>query len=208
MIITQMIIPISKARPERKITAFKGVTVHNTGNGGKGANALSHAKYLLNNTHKEKSWHYCVDETNITQSIPENEVAWHAGDGEKGKGNNATIAIEICMNSDGDILKATDNAVALTADILKRHGIDKADGFVFQHNHWSGKDCPQMIRKGIPYDWNTFISNVNALLQGDELLKAKQTIKDKVGLSDETIKYMENYKFGKDLLIKISKALK
>lgn len=31
---------------------------------------------------------------------------------------------------------------------------------VVQHNHWSGKDCPNRIRKGEPYNWQTFLRKV------------------------------------------------
>lgn len=158
----------SKCRSGRRLKGFVGVTIHNTGNKGKGADALSHAKYLQGSGKDQfASWHYCVDEKNITQSIPENEVAWHAADGN-GSGNMKTIAIEICMNSDGDILKATNNAAELAADILKRRGIKKADNFLHQHNRWSGKNCPQMIKQGVPYSWEEFIAKVNEFLKEGE----------------------------------------
>lgn len=35
---------------------------------------------------------------------------------------------------------------------------------VVQHYKWTGKICPQMIRAGKPYDWNTFISKVKAAM--------------------------------------------
>lgn len=155
----------SKARPGYKITDFKGVTIHNTGNTASGATALSHGNYLQNGGSKNyASWHYCVDHNIATQSIPESENAWHAGDGN-GTGNRKTIAIEICMNQGGDIIYATENAAMLTAKILKRHGHKKAvsNSNVFQHNRFSsyGKNCPQMIRSGRPYSWTTFVSRVN-----------------------------------------------
>ena len=77
-----------------------------------------------------------------------------------------TISIEICDNSDGDIKKATDNAVELCAEILKRYGVKNASSYLFQHNHWTGKDCPYDIRRGNPYDWNTFVSKVQEKLNG------------------------------------------
>ena len=35
---------------------------------------------------------------------------------------------------------------------------------VVQHNHWSGKDCPNRIRRGEPYDWQTFLARVQSYL--------------------------------------------
>ena len=167
--IIEMLAPVigSGARSGLRRTGFRGVTIHNTGNAAAGAGAKNHGTYLQNSGRvQQASWHYAVDEICATRSVPENEIAWHAGDGGNGDGNCKTIAIEICMNSDGNLLKATDNGAWLAADILRRNGITKAVSGVnlFQHNHWSGKNCPQMIRAGKPYDWNTFVAKVNAHL--------------------------------------------
>lgn len=164
MEIIKMLAPIGKARSGRKRTGFVGVTIHNTGNDKKGADAKAHGRYLQGGgKDKAASWHYAVDKDFAVQSVPESEIAWHAGDGQ-GRGNLQTVAIEICMNSDGDLLKATDNAAKLAADILRRNNIVNAAGWLWQHNNWSGKDCPQMIRSGKPYDWRTFIGKVQANL--------------------------------------------
>lgn len=168
MQIIKMLAPIGKARSGRKRTGFMGVTIHNTGNDKKGADAKAHGRYLQGNgKDTATSWHYAVDSTCAVQSVPEDEIAWHAGDGQ-GRGNLQTIAIEICMNSDGDLLKATDNAAELAADILRRNGIVNAPGWLWQHNNWSGKNCPQMIRAGKPYDWKTFVGKVQAHLDKRE----------------------------------------
>ncbi len=66
------------------------------------------------------------------------------------------------MNSDGDLLKATDHATKLTASLCSKYNIPIEK--IFQHNHWSGKNCPEMIRAGKPYDWDTFIGKVNFLI--------------------------------------------
>lgn len=205
MNIKEMLAPTgSKCRCGRKLKGFVGVTIHNTGNAVKGANALSHARYLQGGGKDNfASWHYCVDENMITRSIPEDEVAWHAADGT-GNGNMKTIAIEICMNSDGAIRKATDNAAELAADILKRHGIKKADNFLHQHNRWSGKNCPQMIRQGVPYDWQTFLTKVNAQLQdkpkhSDDYIK----VQAKYGFDDSTMSYLQDYKYADALFLEM-----
>lgn len=156
-------------RPGIGRTGFMGVTVHNTSNYSNGANALAHAN-LLRGGWKDKyvSWHYVIDKDYAVRCIPENETAWCAGDGANGNGNRKTINIEICDNADGDIRKATDNAVELVADILRRNGITTAQGHLFQHNHWTGKDCPYDIRRGNPYDWNTFVAKVQERLNGSK----------------------------------------
>nr|WP_122011737.1 N-acetylmuramoyl-L-alanine amidase [Maliibacterium massiliense] len=158
--------PISAARGGQKLRAFRGVTIHNTGNPGAGAGADNHAAYLQGSgQHKTASWHYAVDDKAITQSIPEDEVAWHAGDGN-GDGNRATVAIEICINPESDLARATDNTAELAADILRRHGMTTAAGHLFQHHDWSGKNCPAQLRAGQPYSWDAFVAKVQQHLSG------------------------------------------
>lgn len=165
MQILEMLAPLgSNCRSGRQRLGFRGITVHNTSNYSNGAGALNHAKYLQNSGKDNYvSWHYVVDKDYAVRCIPENEIAWCAGDG-LGDGNGKTINIEICDNADGDIRQATDNAVELCANILKRYGIDNVNGHLFQHNDWTGKDCPYDIRRGNPYDWNTFVNKVQEKL--------------------------------------------
>ena len=156
----------SGARPGIKMSKCIGVTIHNTDNSGVGAGARAHANLLKNSwKNKQQSWHFAVDENGAYQSIPTDEIAWHAGDGGSGKGNTQTIAIEICMNSDGDLKKATDNAAQLAAQQLKEKGLS-ADK-LYQHHDWSGKNCPSQIRAGKPYNWSTFKSKVKAYYNGN-----------------------------------------
>lgn len=180
----------SGARSGIKMSKCIGVTIHNTDNDGSGANAKAHAN-LLKNTwkNKQQSWHFAVDEDGAYQSIPTDEVAWHAGDGGTGKGNTQTVAIEICMNSDGDLEKATDNAAELAAQVLKEKGLSADD--LYQHHDWSGKNCPSQIRAGKPYSWSTFKDKVAAYFNGSSSTKpdtgsdtSKKTISQ---IADEVI---------------------
>ena len=135
------------------------ITIHDTGNTAKGAGAKNHASYIkgISAAAIPVSWHYSVDDKEIYQHLPEDETAYHAGDGT-GSGNTASIGIEICINRDGDIMMATVNAAALAADIAARRYIPIEN--IVQHNYWSKKNCPQMLRSGIPFKWNEFIERV------------------------------------------------
>ena len=137
------------------------ITVHNTANTSKGANAESHANYLQNSgKNNYTSYHFVVDDKEAYQLLPCNEVGWHAGDSSTGTGNRKSIGIEICENSDGNLLKATDNATELVAHLMKTYNIPLSK--VVQHNNWSGKNCPNRIRAGQPYNWTTFLNKVQA----------------------------------------------
>ena len=152
-----------KCRSGEKRTDFIGITVHNTANYNKRANAINHSIYLHNDGKDETvSWHYVIDDKRAVRCIPEDEVAWGAGNHD---GNYKTINIEICVNSDGNLLQATNNAVILCADILFRNNKRNASECLFQHNHWTDKNCPAEIRKNNPYSWHTFVKNVQNLLK-------------------------------------------
>jgi len=77
--IKNMLLPISRARKGKQID-FRGVTIHNTGNNDRGADATANATYLLNNCNNMvNGWHFTVDEKIVIRSIPEDEVAEHSG---------------------------------------------------------------------------------------------------------------------------------
>lgn len=162
MNIVDVLAPLgSVVRQGKKMANCIGVTIHNTDNARKGAGALNHAAYLRGDgKDRVAGWHYAVDDSLITCSIPDDEIAEHTGTRQ---GNDTTLGIEICMNPDSDIRKATDNAAELAAMKLKGMGYEMAVSGenLFQHYHWSGKDCPSQIRRGIPYNWITFVKKVN-----------------------------------------------
>ena len=144
-------------RPGIKNTC-KYITVHNTDNYTNYANAKAHANYLRY-TDEKKSWHLTVDDTSIYRHLPDEECGYHTGDGfATQSGNRNSIGIEICVNRDGDLVKATDNAIRLIRMLMAKHNIPIEN--VVQHNNWSGKDCPHELRLGNPYTWETFIDKI------------------------------------------------
>jgi N-acetylmuramoyl-L-alanine amidase len=141
-----------------------GVTIHETDNWSRTAGALNHAGFLQGaGQNRTASWHYAVDDHLITCSIPEEEHAWHCGDGGKGIGNLQTIAIEICVNSDSDYETAKINAAWLAADILLRYQFTVASEHLFQHAHFARKECPRRIRA--EGKWEEFIATVQGFIE-------------------------------------------
>ena len=133
-------------RPGRDTNPGAYITIHETGNAAKGADAAAHGAYLDSDAGERDmvSWHYTVDDHAIVQHLPDYETAYHAGDGANGPGNAKSIGIEICVNEDGDFEKAKDNAASLVRLLMAEHGIPSLN--IKQHNNWSGKDCPHTIR--------------------------------------------------------------
>lgn len=142
------------------------ITVHSTGN--PASTAQNEADYVCKNSTRQASYHFVCDDKQIIQVLPTNEVAWHAGDGGQGTGNRKSVAIEICEA--GDRKKAVDNAVWLTKKLMGDLNIT-ADKVV-QHNHWSGKNCPRILRdknyikNGI--DWAYFTSSIREEEESEE----------------------------------------
>lgn len=136
----------------------KYITIHETANTSKGANAKAHANLLYSgNQSRVASWHFTVDDREIYQHLPTNEIGYHAGDGG-GSGNRQSIGIEICVNSDGNFTKAKANAAWLVRHLLTKHNIPI--GNVVQHNRWSGKNCPANLRKS---GWSAFINQIKGV---------------------------------------------
>ncbi|MZP28677.1 hypothetical protein GTO91_02950 [Heliobacterium undosum] len=152
--IIQDLVPVgAKNRPGNALTP-KFITVHNTGNSTKGANAAGHAAFIKSPGAGSTSWHFTVDDLQIIQHIPTNENAWHAGDGLNGPGNRTSIGVEICENSDGNLAQAETNAIDLIIDLMKEHAIPLSN--VVPHKHWTGKLCPHLI---LPR-WDAFIASI------------------------------------------------
>ena len=153
---THLIAPGADNRPGGS-NPCKYITIHETGNAAKGADAAAHAAYLDSDAGERDlvSWHYTVDDHAIVQNLPDAETAYHAGDGKSGPGNATSIGVEICVNAGGDFEAAKANAAALVRLLMEEHGIHI--DHVVQHNHWNGKDCPKTIR-ATPGAWEAFLA--------------------------------------------------
>ncbi|NQD50982.1 N-acetylmuramoyl-L-alanine amidase [Bacillus altitudinis] len=159
---------ISKGNKNRPGNYMKPlyITVHNTANTSKGADAASHANFVKRSS-TAVSWHYTVDENVIYQHLPLNENGWHAGDG-RGTGNMKSIGIEICENADGNFEKAVENAQWLIRQLMQDQGIPLAN--VVSHKHWSGKECPRKLLNR----WDSFKAGI-AIANTNKKPSAKPT---------------------------------
>lgn len=141
------------------------ITIHNTDNKNKGADAQAHGKfvtetgyYVINGKRSYVSWHYTVDDKRVVKHLPVNEKALHAGSAE---GNMNSIGIEICMNrginQDVAFLRAARLCAALLFDLA---ALNKDVNHVVPHKHWSGKNCPVLLLDNgttIGVKWNKFL---------------------------------------------------
>ncbi len=179
----------AEIRPGRKMIP-RYITDHDTGNKGRGANALAHNQYLHNMASyhprdtKSVSWHITVDEQTIIQHLPLDEIAWHCGDGVNGKGNLTSIGVEKCMNVDGNRQLTEENAIALYVYLNLTLKITANN--IYPHQYWSGKNCPAVIlqREG---SFNKFRKRIEmAIRESNETEKNSNTLK-----STSTIKTLK-----------------
>lgn len=140
------------------------ITIHETANTSRGADAAAHANLQARGNARNASWQWQVDDKAAIQSYPDEAKCWHAGDGT-GPGNMQSIGIEICVNRDGNYAKALINAAILVRDLMVKHDIPLSR--VVQHHHWSGKNCPTNLRRG--NEWEAF----KALIVGEPAKKPK-----------------------------------
>jgi len=159
-------IPVNKdKRPGIKIVP-EYITIHSTGN--PKSTAENERNWLVNpDNNRVASWHIVVDEKEIIEAIPLNELAYHSGSKE---GNNKSIAIEICES--GNRQKTLDNTAKLVTKILieKNWGIDK----LRRHFDWSGKNCPSIFNYNNWEGWKKFKKDVDILLNNEPSPWAKE----------------------------------
>ena len=128
----------------RSVTDIKYIVIHYTGNDGD--TDENNGKYFKNNV-TGTSAHYFVDRDSITQSVPDNFVAWHCGGKSykhKSCRNSNSIGIEICDDVKNGTIYPSDktikNVLELTEYLMKKYNIPKEN--VIRHYDVTGKLCP------------------------------------------------------------------
>lgn len=155
--------PGAKLRLDR---GWIGVTVHETANEAVGANAAMHANWVQSQdaVRSQVSVSFFVDDHEIVQIVPLDEITWHAGDGCDDPATDIgcfyTLSIEKCVNADGNEAKANENLAELIARLAAGDpafdwGSGSTKGKVstdrlYQHIQVSQEvpphDCPNHIR--------------------------------------------------------------
>ncbi|RTQ44868.1 peptidase C1 [Hymenobacter gummosus] len=138
---TDFISPGAGNRSGRALT-LTHITIHNTSNADRGADALMHARYVkgADAVKRRVSWHFSVDDKRCVQHLPLTEQGMHAG---SSLGNARSLGIEICENAGIDQAAANQRAALLAAALLQRFGLPLER--VVPHKHWSGKQCPHLL---------------------------------------------------------------
>ena len=160
----------------REAKQIKYIVIHYTGNDGD--TDEGNANYFKNNVVKASA-HYFVDDDSITQSVPDNFIAWSVG-GTKWKDcattgggsmyglitNANSISVEMCDTLRNGTVKATEqtmaNTAALVKSLMKKYNIDI--NHVYRHFDVTGKHCP------------AYFMNASAWAEFKERLKESDTV--------------------------------
>lgn len=129
-------------RTSRGTNNQTAITVHETANTSRGADAQAHANLQTNGGMSNVSWHIQVDDKEAIRSYPNSAICWHSG---SSMGNSGSVGVEICVNSDGDYQQALRNAAEVVQQLRAELQLDRSE--VVQHNRWSGKHCPTKLRE-------------------------------------------------------------
>lgn len=142
--VIQDYIPYNSPRRPGEIREIKYITIHETDNRSRDANAAQHALFLTSNTSDITAWHYTVDDHSIYHHIPDNEIAWNAGDSRAEDGGNMNgIGIEMCVNYGSDYEQTVKNAAWLAAKLLVVYDLTPDD--VRLHADFMNKECPHRL---------------------------------------------------------------
>lgn len=123
-----------------------------------GTNAGSYSWWSQGAGGANISAHYCVDDKEIWQTLEDKWKAIHCGPVRKGNyaadrgcSNSNSIGIEIADHDSIDKNKAVELGIELARYLCKKYNVPIDN--VVQHNHVSGKDCPQWIRNNNKWDY-------------------------------------------------------
>lgn len=135
----------------RNTSSIRYIVLHYTANDGD--RDESNGKYFKNNIVKASA-HYFVDSDSITQSVPDNYVAWSVGGAKYNNAggrlhnkctNHNSISIELCDDVKNGVIypsaKTIKNALELTELLMKKYNVPKEN--VIRHYDVNGKPCPK-----------------------------------------------------------------
>ena len=158
---------------------IKWIVIHDTGNKGRGADALAHYNYFNSGNRGSSADFFVDDKSVICVNDYMKYYTWHCGDG-KGKfgiTNQNSIGIEICINSDGDYDKAVANTVKLTKDLMVELNIPIER--VIRHYDASRKNCPASMSSNKWALWHSFKKDLSkGGLTVNQYEELKQMIED------------------------------
>lgn len=171
----------------RNTANIKYIVIHYTGNDGDTDEA--NAKYFQNNIVKASA-HYFVDDDSVTQSVPDNYVAWSVGGSKYANCNHTgggkyyrkctnanSISVELCdVQKDGvsNFSKKTiNNAIDLIKLLMAKYNVDTKH--IIRHFDVTGKICPKPFINDVNL-WQKFKMRLTEEIDMEEVERLKAEI--------------------------------
>lgn len=128
----------------RATSDIKYIVIHYTANDGD--TDEGNGNYFHNNV-VGASAHYFVDDDSVTQTVPDNYIAWHCGAKTYKHAscrNTNSLGIEICDDVKNGVIypsaKTITNVLELVEYLMKKYSVPKEN--VIRHYDVTGKACP------------------------------------------------------------------
>lgn len=143
--------------------AKKYIIIHETDNTRAGADAMAHFSYWDKNPRARASTTFVVDDKEQVQMMDLLDKPWAIGviygnpRNVTDADNNNSINIEICVNSDGDYMKARQNCIDLVKYLMQVTGIPASN--VIRHYDACKKWCPRTMMNH-PELWDDFKAQI------------------------------------------------
>lgn len=154
----------------RALNTIKYLVYHYTSNDGDSDE--SNGKHFHNHIVKASA-HYYVDDDSVTQSVPDNYIAYSVGGRCQSSHhplykvctNSNSISIEMCDCNKNGVVEITDktieNAIELGRVLMKKYNI--SIDHVIRHYDVNGKACPNCNGLLNDANWNAFKSRLNGV---------------------------------------------
>lgn len=183
--------------------AIKYIVLHYTGNYNDTAKA--NCKYFAE-PNRNASAHYFADRCGVLQSVKDTDVAWHCGGGHYVHPecrNSNSIGVEMCTEwADGYFRigeETVRNALELVRGLMKKYDIPAEN--VIRHYDVTGKKCPEpWVRE--PGKWEEFKRRLTEMT----VEEAKAKVKEKYKFDDNTMLYLEMYRYGEALIRRLAEG--
>lgn len=154
----------------RALNTIKYLVYHYTGNDGD--TDEGNGKHFHNHIVKASA-HYFADDDSVTQSVPDNYIAYSVGGKCQSSHhplykvctNSNSISIEMCDCNKNGVVEITDktleNAIELGKVLMKKYNIPIKN--VIRHYDVNGKACPNCNGLLNDANWNAFKSRLNGV---------------------------------------------
>lgn len=158
-----------------------GIVLHSTAN--KGSTADENASYF-NRVQVNANAHYFVDWNKVVATVPENEVAWHAGP----SANNRYIGIEMCEPAGYNVAEFNQvysNTIELVASLCAKYGWDASD--IVSHKNCSeiygetDHEDPVGFLNEYGVTWGKMITDIQYAINGQTSSSTMEKAKKYVG---------------------------